>query len=747
MKILSPYSFGILSVVFLFPNGWNGTVPYIIDSVPKTTTEVTACACNPMNDSLALVALYNSAGGAGWTNPWVLTQPMNTWQGVLLDGSGCVGKLWLESRQLNGHIPPEIGNFSELDDLVLSKNQLSSSIPPEISNLGSLTRIDLHDNQLSGNIPPELANLENLEQLILYKNQLSGNIPPELSNLSNLWWLDLYSNQLTGNIPPELGSLSNLQYLALSQNELIGSIPPVLGDLLNMKHMVLNSNQLSGNIPPELGNLGNLEALFLDDNELNGAIPPELGNLPNLQTLYLSANQLSGNIPPELGNLTNLRWLRLNANHLSGKIPSELGNLTKLAELHLEINELSGHIPAELGNLGNLTLFWLHINQLSGSIPPELGNLSHVTWFRLDYNQLCGNIPPELSNLNSVAFLHLSTNQLSGSIPPELGSISSLVGLYLEDNHLSCNIPAELGNLSNLQALDLHGNQLTGCLPPALLDLCPGVGNEGDISGNPNLETFSWVNFCNNNEGLCDTPQPSIALASNHPLCEGESIVLTETGGSGANWSWEGPNGFVSNQQNPVIPNATVLSSGDYFVTVTDGNGFTSSCLITVEVHPLPIVDLGNDTTIIAPDTYLLDAGNGFSAYAWSDGSTLPILIVTEAGEYSVTVTDVNGCKDSDEVTVQVLVRTKEAFGGGYLSLFPNPASAAVNVRFEQFHSGSYSVDILDLLGRIVRSHPVAVKTSDQTLKLRLDDVAKGIYFLYVSDGSEKALMGKLVVE
>ncbi len=746
MKTLPHFSFGILSVISLFPNWLNGTASHIINSIPEITTETIACTCDPMNDSLALVSLYNSAGGTGWTNPWDLTQPMTTWQGALMNGSGCVGSLSLESRQLNGSIPPELGNMSELEHLFLRKNKLSGNIPSELGNLASLTRIDLHDNQLSGNIPPELGNLSNLEQLFLHENQLNGNIPPELGNLSNLWWLDLYSNQLTGDIPPELGNLANLQYLTLSENELSGNIPPELGNLLNMKQMRLHANQLSGNVPAELGNLDSLEALFLNFNELSGSIPPELGNLSKLQSLWLSGNELNGSIPPELGNLTNLRWLRLNANDLSGPIPSELGNLINLLDLRLEINDLSGPIPPELGNLVYVDHFWLHLNQLSGSIPPELGNLSNVTWFRLDYNNLCGSIPPELSNLNNVKLLDLSSNQLSGSIPPELGSIFGLKGLYLEYNQLSCNIPAELGDLSNLFALDLQGNFLTGCLPPELLALCPDVGDDGDISNNPNLETFSWVNFCNNNEGLCGTPQPSITLASNHPLCEGQIIALTETGGSGTNWSWEGPNGFVSNEQNPTIANATLLFSGDYSVTVTDSNGLTSSCFTTVEVFPLPIVDLGNDTTIVAPDTHLLDAGTGFAAYAWSDGSTLQTLLVTDVGEYSVTVTDTNGCQGSDEITVQVLVQTDETFGSGSLSIFPNPAFTVVNARFEQFPLGSYSLIMLDPLGRIVQSHSVVVRASDQILKLKLNDIAKGVYFLCVTAETGNSLMLKLIV-
>ena len=39
---------------------------------------------------------------------------------------------------------------------------------------------------ITGSIPPEIGNLTNLEILILSINQLTGSIPPEIGNLTNL---------------------------------------------------------------------------------------------------------------------------------------------------------------------------------------------------------------------------------------------------------------------------------------------------------------------------------------------------------------------------------------------------------------------------------------------------------------------------------------------------------------------------------------------------------------------------------
>ncbi len=313
-----------------------------------------ASAQVPQIERDALIALYNSTNGATWSNSTDWLGAAGTecdWYGVFCSG-GQVLWLYLNSNQLSGSIPPDLGDLSGLQDLRLGSNQIGGSIPPELENLTSLQNLSLGRNQLTGSIPPDLGNLLNLRYMYLNNNQLTGSIPPELGDLANLIYLLLDSNQLTGGIPPALENLSNLEYLHL------------------------NSNPLRGSIPPELGNLSSLLDLRLADAELTGSIPPELGDLASLTSLSLSSNNLSGSIPSELGDLANLNSLLLHRNQLSGAIPSELENLSSLQYLHLQLNPLEGSIPPELGNLSSLAYLRLDGTRLSGSIPPELMDLS-----------------------------------------------------------------------------------------------------------------------------------------------------------------------------------------------------------------------------------------------------------------------------------------------------------------------------------------------------------------------------------
>ncbi|UCG27158.1 MAG: leucine-rich repeat domain-containing protein, partial [Bacteroidales bacterium] len=269
-----------------------------------------------MIDSLALVALYNSTDGPNWTdNTNWLTGNVSTWTGITVSGNR-VTEISFDQNNLNGPIPPEIGDLDSLHVLNLPDNQLTGTIPVEMGNLTRLQHLDLNMNQLTGSIPVGICSLSDLVHIGLHYNQLTGSIPVEMGNLTNLEWLELESNQLTGSIPPEIGNLVNLTFLNLKVNT------------------------LSGTIPVEIGNLTQLNTLYLSDNQqLTGSIPIEFGTLTNLQYLDLSFNQLSGAVPDEFTGLTELLKLELNHNLLTD-LP-DLSSLTLLFELAINNNRFT----------------------------------------------------------------------------------------------------------------------------------------------------------------------------------------------------------------------------------------------------------------------------------------------------------------------------------------------------------------------------------------------------------------------
>ncbi|MCF8387678.1 MAG: hypothetical protein K9G47_07330, partial [Bacteroidales bacterium] len=74
-------------------------------------------------DSLALVAFYNSTGGPNWydNSNW-LTGPVSTWNGVTVESERVKELKFYSDNNLNGVLPEEIGNLNEIEKLVISNN-------------------------------------------------------------------------------------------------------------------------------------------------------------------------------------------------------------------------------------------------------------------------------------------------------------------------------------------------------------------------------------------------------------------------------------------------------------------------------------------------------------------------------------------------------------------------------------------------------------------------------------------------
>jgi gliding motility-associated-like protein len=81
-------------------------------------------------------------------------------------------------------------------------------------------------------------------------------------------------------------------------------------------------------------------------------------------------------------------------------------------------------------------------------------------------------------------------------------------------------------------------------------------------------------------------------ISSNSPICTNKTLELKASGGT--NYSWTGPNGFTSTDQNPTIINATADNSGGYSCLITGTGGCDDTKKITVvigDVQP-PIPDI-----------------------------------------------------------------------------------------------------------------------------------------------------------
>ncbi|MGZ3863937.1 MAG: T9SS type B sorting domain-containing protein [Bacteroidia bacterium] len=151
-------------------------------------------------------------------------------------------------------------------------------------------------------------------------------------------------------------------------------------------------------------------------------------------------------------------------------------------------------------------------------------------------------------------------------------------------------------------------------------------------------------------------PLPTVTVAGS-TVCINQTISLTSAGGVG--YSWSGPLGYASNQQNPTIPNATAGMAGNYVVTVTDANNCVNANVAQVSLNPLPVVS-ATSGTVCAGSTVQLNA-SGANSYNWfpttglsSSTSASVSATVNTTTTFTIVGTDLNGCRDTATTVVTI---------------------------------------------------------------------------------------------
>lgn len=139
-------------------------------------------------------------------------------------------------------------------------------------------------------------------------------------------------------------------------------------------------------------------------------------------------------------------------------------------------------------------------------------------------------------------------------------------------------------------------------------------------------------------------------------VCYGSSVTLTAAT-LAANPSivwWDAPAGGNALSGGSTYTSPPLTSSIGVYAAVTDGNTQCTSnrTQYNVSVNPLPIVNIGSDTTICDADTLCLDAGTGVTSYAWNTGATTRQFCTNQAGFYWVEVIDPNGCHGQDTIQI-----------------------------------------------------------------------------------------------
>ena len=117
-------------------------------------------------------------------------------------------------------------------------------------------------------------------------------------------------------------------------------------------------------------------------------------------------------------------------------------------------------------------------------------------------------------------------------------------------------------------------------------------------------------------------------------ICPGDSVLIN-AGNPGSFYLWNTGETTQSIYQN---------SAGNFSVTVTNSYGCKSVGTGSLSWYPSPMINLPDTVYFCAGSNALLDAGNPGATYIWSNGATTQKIFTSKPGNYSVSITSLDGC-------------------------------------------------------------------------------------------------------
>ena len=138
------------------------------------------------------------------------------------------------------------------------------------------------------------------------------------------------------------------------------------------------------------------------------------------------------------------------------------------------------------------------------------------------------------------------------------------------------------------------------------------------------------------------TPPNAQISGSDQLTCTVTSVTRTASGGVSYAWS-NGTN----------MAETTITSAGSYTVTVTGANGCTStvSTMVSANINVVN-ASISGTTNLTCVTTIVNRTASGGTNYVWSTGANTALITITMPGNYTVTVTDADGCTGTATTSV-----------------------------------------------------------------------------------------------
>lgn len=439
----------------------------------------------PLVECQALVKLYDNTEGEHWVDhrDWKETITPCSWKGIDNNcKNGHVTRLYLQSNQLNGSLPAEIGNLTELVVVNMKDNALSGSIPPELIQLSKLWYLNLENNQLSepipklGSYPTECGS--KIQHLLLKNNRLCGKVPKSLMCL-NLLSLSLDNNRLTASAPELLAFIERLNPGWLDTQ----THCPTLTTLLfssDSYSVTEDEGQATITVQRTGAGVGAVSVDYAtsdetaivdedyvdssgtlhwnDDDTADKTFQVDIiddGDQESDETLIVSLGNPTGGA--ELGSPNTVVVTIMDNDDDSTfdcaivtEIPSKecealvaLYSSTDGDYWNNNTNWNMTNTPCSWYGVdckkGSVTELELSSNGLEGSIPEKFFQLKKLNILNLSDNLLDSFEFPKFDELKKLKTLMLNDNEFCGEISVKFMKLKKLVSLSLDNNHLSAS--------------------------------------------------------------------------------------------------------------------------------------------------------------------------------------------------------------------------------------------------------------------------------------------------------------------
>lgn len=225
------------------------------------------------------------------------------------------------------------------------------------------------------------------------------------------------------------------------------------------------------------------------------------------------------------------------------------------------------------------------------------------------------------------------------------------------------------------------------------------------------------------------TPTPLIVGIQASVGCTGFAIVCAGGTGGTAPYTYKWSSGAS-------LTCVTYLNGGTYTVTATDAAGCTAVSSITLVIPP------GMTTTAAITDESAPNANNGAInltvsggtapfQYLWSNNATTQDISNLPGGNYSVVVTDANGCTHTAAFSVLTTSATNEAQYFEQFQLSPNPTEGLASLSLKLHAAAELRVEVRDMAGRLIWGSP-SLKTDALVLPIDLTNSPAGMYSVSV---------------